>query len=100
VRDEPIELHEGAFVEEHVEALARRELSLVVLRLDTLSASALLGFGASPLEQVELFTHCHRARKLTELSAIRYQLSAKRKPSGRFSWREKHPEGSELIADS
>jgi hypothetical protein len=70
VGNESVELDEAALIQQHVQSLARRELPLVVLRFDTLSASALLRLGASPFEQVELITHCHRGEKVTQLSAI------------------------------
>ena len=59
VDDEPVELDEGALVEQEVEPLARRQLALGVLRLDALLAAALLRFGDPPLEQLELVSHGH-----------------------------------------
>ena len=59
VRHEPVELHEAAFVEENVEAFAGGELAFVVLRLDSRRSAALLGFGASLIEQLQLIAHGH-----------------------------------------
>src|SRR6185503_8773188 len=55
-----IELDERTFVEEKVEALARRELSFRVLCLDASLAASLLRLGNATLEQVQLLTHGHR----------------------------------------
>ena len=60
VDDEAVELDEAALVEEQVEALARRELPLVVLRLDAVGAAAEFGLGAALLEELELLAHGHR----------------------------------------
>ena len=76
MRHEPIELDEGAFIEQHVEPFTRGELSLVVLRLDARTATALLGLGAPLLEQGELVFHGHRSEKLTRQRAISHQPSA------------------------
>ena len=62
VHDEAVELDERAFVEQQVEPLARGELALFVLRLEARLAAALLRLGAPPLEQLELFSHGHRAK--------------------------------------
>ena len=59
VHDEPVELDEGAFVEQKVEPLARRQLALGVLRLDALLAAALLRLGDPALEELELVSHGH-----------------------------------------
>ena len=58
-------------------------------------ATRLLGVGAGSGRSGDL------ARVGKEVNTS-YQLSAisKAKPPGQFSWREKHPEGSKLIADS
>src|SRR3989454_4636082 len=59
VRDEAIELDERARVEQRVEPLARRQLSLLVLDLDALFAAAEQRLGALLLEQIELLTRGH-----------------------------------------
>ena len=58
--DEAIELDEAAFVEQQIEPLARRELSLRVLRLEALRAAALLRLRNASLEELELLSHGHR----------------------------------------
>ena len=63
VCDEPIELDERALVEEQVEPFACGELALVVLRLQALGAPALFRLGAALLEEVELVTHGHGAKR-------------------------------------
>jgi len=50
VGDEAVELDERAWIEQRVEALARRQLALVALRLDAVGAAAELGLGALLLE--------------------------------------------------
>ena len=55
--DEHVEFLERAFVEEHVEALARRELAALVLRGDALGAAALAGLLAPPLKLVQNLSH-------------------------------------------
>src|SRR5690606_28554186 len=57
VRDEPVELHEAAFVQQHIEALASRELPLVVLRLEALLPAPELGQRALPVEVLQLLSH-------------------------------------------
>src|SRR5256885_2727573 len=47
------QLHERPGVEQHVEALARRHLALLVLRLDAVRAAAQLGLGAFLLRSEE-----------------------------------------------
>src|SRR3989441_9476771 len=59
VRHEPVQLHERPGVEQHVEALARRHLALLVLRLDAVRAAAQLGLGAFLLEELQLVAHSH-----------------------------------------
>jgi len=59
---EAVELDERAVIEEHVEPLARAELALVVLRLETLGAAAELGLSAPFLEELELLFHGHGVR--------------------------------------
>ncbi len=48
VRDERIQFHEAARVQEEVQALARGQLAEGVLALDSHGASALQGLGAHP----------------------------------------------------
>jgi hypothetical protein len=54
MRHEAIEFDEAAIVEQDIEPFACRQFAFVVLGLDAGSTSALLGFGASLIEQVEL----------------------------------------------
>gem|GEM_PF-5058313 len=53
VRDEAVELDEGAFVDEEVDALARRQLALRVLRVDALLAAPEEGGLALLLQALE-----------------------------------------------
>ncbi len=57
VLDIHVELLEGAFVEQEVEALARGELAATVLGLDALGAAAGAGFVAANLELFQDFLH-------------------------------------------
>src|SRR5688572_5584826 len=80
MRDETVELDEAAFIEQHVEPLARRKLPLVVLGLDARRAAAQLRFGTAPIEQLQFLSHGHgresnRATN-TLLSAINHQPTA------------------------
>jgi hypothetical protein len=61
VDDEAVQLHERALVKEHVQPLARGELSALVLRLDALGAAAHLRLPAELLQLLKLFPHRHRA---------------------------------------
>jgi hypothetical protein len=65
VHDEPIQLHEGPFVEQQIEPLARRELTLAVLRLEARLPAAQLSFRGSTLQEAELISHGHRRRKVS-----------------------------------
>src|ERR671928_134105 len=51
--DEAVELHEVSLVEQNVETLARRQLPLLVLRLEAPLAASELGLGASTFEEIE-----------------------------------------------
>jgi hypothetical protein len=64
VRDEAVELDEGPVVEQEVEALAGRQLSLLVLRLHARRPAPLLRLGAPALEQLQLLSHGHKAGKV------------------------------------
>ena len=55
--DEHVEFLEGAFVEEHGDALARRQLAALVLRGDALGAAALAGDLAPPFQLDQHFLH-------------------------------------------
>src|SRR6476660_1414168 len=63
--DEAVELHERIFIEQKIEPLARRELSLLVLRLEASVTASLLRLGAAALEEGEFVPHGHRPEKLT-----------------------------------
>lgn len=63
--NKPIELHERPFVEKEIETFTRRQLALGVLRLHASFTTALFGFGAAPLQQLEFLSHAHRGEKLT-----------------------------------
>jgi hypothetical protein len=65
VYNEAIQLDEGAFVQEQIEPLARRELPFLVLCLEARFAAALLGLRSAALQKVELLSHGHRSEKLT-----------------------------------
>src|SRR3954462_8143817 len=89
MRHEAIELDEAAFIEQDVQSFARGELPLIVLRLDARTPAALLGLGASLLEQGELVFHRHRSGKVTEPSWSRESVVVARKTAGRS--KEKRP---------
>jgi hypothetical protein len=57
VLDEHVPLFEGAFVEQHLEALARGQLALGVLRVDALLAAAQAGRGALLLQLLQDVLH-------------------------------------------
>ena len=57
--DEAIELDERAGIEQHVEPLARRHLSFLMLRGDAVGAAALFRLRALLLEQLQFFSHSH-----------------------------------------
>lgn len=57
VFDEHVELLEGTFVEEEVDALARRQLAALVLGVDTRLAAAEAGNVAAPFQFFENFLH-------------------------------------------
>jgi hypothetical protein len=57
MRDEAVNLDEGAFVEEHLDALAGGELALVVLGLESGGAAAEFGLGAALGQEVEFLAH-------------------------------------------
>ena len=59
VHDESVELDEAVLVEQQVESLARRQLALGMLRLHAFFAASAFGLGATPLEELEFFPHCH-----------------------------------------
>lgn len=50
VADEGVELFEGAFVEEEVDALAGSHLAVAALAFETIGASAEFGIGAAAFE--------------------------------------------------
>ena len=53
------------FVQKKIESLPGRQLSLLVLRLETRLTTTQLGLGAPALQEVELLTHRHWSEKLT-----------------------------------
>src|ERR1035437_5989105 len=59
VRDEPVELHERAVVEQYVQPLTRGEFPFAVLRLEPSGAAPELRLGATLLQQFELLAHAH-----------------------------------------
>src|SRR5438034_550112 len=65
--DEAVQLDERARVDQHVEALPRRHLALLVLRLHPLRAAALLGFSAFALQLFEFVLDGHRGRIYTSM---------------------------------
>src|SRR2546430_7396951 len=67
VGDEPVELDERARVEQRVEPLARRQLALLVLRLDAVGAAAQLGLGALLLEQLRSEEHTSELQSQSNL---------------------------------
>src|SRR5690606_30668538 len=71
VGDEHVELLERAFVEEHFDALARRQLPFGVLGLDALPAAAETGLIAPRLELIEHLTHQKPAFDAAAASAAR-----------------------------
>ena len=62
VLDEHVELLERALVEEHLDALARRQLAALVLRRDALRAAALPRLLAPLLELVQNLAHRPRSK--------------------------------------
>ncbi len=65
VDNKAVQLNEGALVQEELEALARRELSFLVLSLEARLAAALFGLRAAAPQKVELLSHRHKSEKLT-----------------------------------
>ena len=63
--DEAVQFDERAFVQKKLESLPGRQLSLLVLRLETRLTTTQLGLGAPALQEVELLTHRHWSEKLT-----------------------------------
>src|SRR5260370_12685555 len=59
VRDQLVGLFEGAFIEQELDALARRHLSLAMLALPALGAPARLGDGIAALELDESLFKIH-----------------------------------------
>lgn len=55
--DEHVELLKRAFVEEEVDALARRQLAALVLGVDARLAAAEAGDAAAPFQFLENFLH-------------------------------------------
>jgi hypothetical protein len=60
VHDESVELDEAALVEQEVEAFARRQLPLAVLRLEARRPAAQLRFGRAAFQQGHPLSHRHR----------------------------------------
>src|SRR5690606_19974448 len=80
MRDEHVELLEGAFVQKHFDALARGQLALGMLSLDTALAAAKASFRAAFLQLFENRTH----QSISRLGKARDPAAKSRAASAAF----------------